>query len=153
MTAAAWHGNLYLRGAGDPTFGDGGFNHVYELGYGPTTAQLVAQLSAHGIHRVTGQVIADESLFDAHRGGMMTDLAPDIPDFGGQMSALVDHGNGARSTPALFAVEPLTAAMRAAHIRATAAPYPRRHPGTLTSSRPSTPHVEGPHRPDELPLG
>ena len=39
-----WHGNLYLRGDGDPTFGDGAFNRIYEDGYGPTAAQLVAQL-------------------------------------------------------------------------------------------------------------
>ena len=125
-----WHGDLYLRGDGDPTFGDGGFNHVYELGYGPTTGQLVAQLSDRGIHRVTGQVIADESLFDAHRGGMMTDLAPDIPDFGGQMSALVyDHGStDGKVSPALFAVKQLVAAMRAAHIEAAAAPYTEKAP-------------------------
>ena len=35
-----WHGNLYLRGGGDPTFGDGTFNRVWELGYGPTAPQL-----------------------------------------------------------------------------------------------------------------
>lgn len=31
-----WHGNLYLRGGGDPTFGDGLFNRTWEFGYGPT---------------------------------------------------------------------------------------------------------------------
>src|SRR5581483_7795618 len=35
-----WHGNLYLRGGGDPTLGDGTFNRVWEYGYGPTEAQL-----------------------------------------------------------------------------------------------------------------
>ena len=29
-----WHGNLYLRGDGDPTFGDGYFNRLDEDGYG-----------------------------------------------------------------------------------------------------------------------
>ena len=138
-----WHGNLYLRGEGDPTFGDGGFNHVYELGYGPTTAQLVAQLSDRGITRVTGQVIADESLFDLRRGGMLTGLAPDIPDFGGQMSALVyDHGaTDGKVSPALFAVRQFTAAMRAAHITATAAPYtdkPPHHAHKLASAHSPT---------------
>ena len=37
-----WHGNLYLRGGGDPTFGDPTFNHVWEDGYGPTATQLTA---------------------------------------------------------------------------------------------------------------
>lgn len=125
-----WHGDLYLRGGGDPTFGDDGFNHVYELGYGPTTAQLVEQLAGTGIRRVTGKVIADESLFDDHRGGMLTDLAPDIPDFGGQMSALVyDHGStDGKVSPALFAAKQLAAAMRTAHIAATSAPYAERAP-------------------------
>ena len=31
-----WHGNLYLRGGGDPTFGDGAWNRAYEDGHGPT---------------------------------------------------------------------------------------------------------------------
>jgi D-alanyl-D-alanine carboxypeptidase/D-alanyl-D-alanine-endopeptidase (penicillin-binding protein 4) len=141
--AGTWHGNLYLRGAGDPTFGDGGFNHLYELGYGPTTAQLTAQLADKGIHRVTGQVIADESLFDAHRGGMLTDLAPDIPDFGGQMSALVyDHGStDGKVSPALFAAKQFAATLRAARIEATAAPYTERaprHARKLASARSPT---------------
>ena len=55
-----WHGNLYLRGGGDPTFGDPTFNRVWELGYGPTAAQLTQQLAKRGITRVTGQVFADE---------------------------------------------------------------------------------------------
>jgi serine-type D-Ala-D-Ala carboxypeptidase/endopeptidase (penicillin-binding protein 4) len=141
--AGTWHGNLYLRGAGDPTFGDGGFNHVYEMGYGPTTAQLTAQIGDKGIHRVTGQVIADESLFDLHRGGMLTELAPDIPDFGGQMSALVyDHGStDGKVSPALFAVKQFAAALRAAHIEATPAPYTERaprHAHKLASARSPT---------------
>ena len=80
-----WHGNLYLRGGGDPTFGDQAFNQYWNHGNGPTPNQLVAQLAAHGIHRVTGLVYADESLFDRRRGGLMTNYAQDIPDFGGQL--------------------------------------------------------------------
>jgi D-alanyl-D-alanine carboxypeptidase len=67
-----WHGNLYLRGGGDPTFGDPTFNRDWELGYGPTGSQLVAQLVRRGIRRVTGSVFGDESLFDRRRGGLMT---------------------------------------------------------------------------------
>ena len=57
--AGVWHGDLYLRGGGDPTFGDGAFNRVWEDGYGPTAEQLVGQLLARGIRRVTGLVIGD----------------------------------------------------------------------------------------------
>jgi D-alanyl-D-alanine carboxypeptidase/D-alanyl-D-alanine-endopeptidase (penicillin-binding protein 4) len=118
-----WHGNLYLRGGGDPTFGDGTFNRVYELGYGPTAAQLAAQLRGKGIRRVTGTVIGDASQFDSHRGGPSTGFAPDIPDFGGQLSALTyDHGAtvGALS-PGAFAARQLTFTLRAVHVQAKAA--------------------------------
>ncbi len=117
-----WHGDLYLKGGGDPTFGDGAFNRVWELGYGPTASDVAAQLAAHGIRRVTGRVIGDESLFDAARGGLSTGLAPDIPDFGGQLSALsYDHGStlGALS-PAAFAAHQLSLTLRARRIRALA---------------------------------
>jgi D-alanyl-D-alanine carboxypeptidase/D-alanyl-D-alanine-endopeptidase (penicillin-binding protein 4) len=88
-----WHGNLYLRGDGDPTFGDGGWNQVYEDGKGPTGAELVAELRARGIRRVTGRLFADPFRFDSAEGGPLTDNAPDPGDYGGRMSALVyDHG-------------------------------------------------------------
>jgi D-alanyl-D-alanine carboxypeptidase/D-alanyl-D-alanine-endopeptidase (penicillin-binding protein 4) len=88
-----WDGNLYLRGDGDPTFGDGGWNKIYEDGYGPTGAQLVADLRARGIKRVTGHLYADPFRFDSAEGGPATDNAPDPGDYGGRMSALVyDHG-------------------------------------------------------------
>lgn len=118
-----WHGDLYLRGGGDPTFGDGAFNRVWEEGYGPTATQLVDQLKQAGIRRVNGRVIGDASLFDSHRGGPSTNFAPDIPDFGGQLSALTyDHGAtlGALS-PGAFAARELALALRAAHVRARAA--------------------------------
>jgi D-alanyl-D-alanine carboxypeptidase/D-alanyl-D-alanine-endopeptidase (penicillin-binding protein 4) len=118
-----WHGNLYLRGGGDPTFGDAGFNRIWEQGYGPTASQLVAQLVRLGIKRVTGQVYADESLFDTRRGGLMTNYAVDIPDFGGQISALTfDHGADLhRLPPAIFALRQFVATMRGALIAAKAA--------------------------------
>ena len=118
-----WHGDLYLRGGGDPTFGDGAFNRVWELGYGPTAGQLVTQLTAKGIRRVTGAVIGDASLFDARRGGPATGFAPDIPDFGGQLSALTfDHGSSAPGlSPGAFAARQLALTLRAAHVQSTAA--------------------------------
>jgi len=117
-----WHGDLYLRGGGDPTFGDAGFNRFYNFGYGPTPTQLANQLRAHGIRRVTGHVIADESLFDRHRGGLLTGQLVDVPDFEGQLSALTyDHGTiVAHYSPATFAAQALAWAMGRAGIQAPA---------------------------------
>jgi D-alanyl-D-alanine carboxypeptidase/D-alanyl-D-alanine-endopeptidase (penicillin-binding protein 4) len=125
-----WHGNLYLRGGGDPTFGDPTFNRDWELGYGPTANQLVAQLARRGIRRVTGSVFGDESLFDRHRGGLMTAYAVDVPDFGGQLSALTyDHGATAvHFSPATFAANELVLTMRGSDIKARASKHARTTP-------------------------
>jgi serine-type D-Ala-D-Ala carboxypeptidase/endopeptidase (penicillin-binding protein 4) len=126
-----WHGDLYLVGGGDPTFGDGTFNKIWESGYGPTSTQLVHRLAAHGIHSITGRVIGDESLFDRRRGGMLTHLDADLPDYGGQLSALAyDHGATAKGlNPAAFAARELTLAMKADHVRARAARTSGNAPG------------------------
>ena len=50
--------------------------------------------SARGSAGSPARCIADESLFDRRRGGLITNYAPDTPDFGGQLSALTyDHGS------------------------------------------------------------
>jgi D-alanyl-D-alanine carboxypeptidase/D-alanyl-D-alanine-endopeptidase (penicillin-binding protein 4) len=125
-----WHGDLYLRGDGDPTFGDGSFNQIYEAGYGPTAGQLVAVLRRAGIRRVTGRVYGDESRFDSARGGPATREQPDTPDYGGELSALVyDHGATGRGlTPGAFAARELVRTMRLAHLRASAARRSARTP-------------------------
>jgi D-alanyl-D-alanine carboxypeptidase/D-alanyl-D-alanine-endopeptidase (penicillin-binding protein 4) len=127
---SVWDGDLYLRGGGDPTFGDAGFNLVWNHGEGATATQLVAALNRHGIRRVTGRLYADASLFDAERGGLITDQKPDIPDLGGQLSALTyDHGTTLkRYNPATFTAHELALTMRASHIRVTAATRTRRTP-------------------------
>ena len=119
-----WHGNLYLRGGGDPTFGDGTFNRVWEQGFGTTAAEFVAALRARGISRVTGSVFGDPSLFDGLRGGPNSRGAPDINDLGGELSALTyDHGATSGSlSPGAFAARELVITMRGAHIGARAAP-------------------------------
>lgn len=117
-----WHGSLYVRGGGDPTFGDGEFNRVWEQGYGPTSVQLVHQLAADRIRKVTGWVIADPWLFDLSPGGPATNYAPDIPDYGGELSALTyDHGSVSKKLgPPAFAVKEIVLTMKAAHIQARA---------------------------------
>lgn len=126
----AWVGNLYLRGGGDPTFGDAAFNRVWTAGFGPSASQLAAQLRERGIRRLSGLLIADESLFDTRRGGPQSVYAPDITDFGGQLSALTyNHGSATGAlTPAAFAARKLARALRAEHVRAQASPISGRAP-------------------------
>jgi D-alanyl-D-alanine carboxypeptidase/D-alanyl-D-alanine-endopeptidase (penicillin-binding protein 4) len=120
-----WHGDLYLRGGGDPTFGDSAFNRIWELGYGSTASDLAVQLIGRGISRVTGSVIGDASLFDSRRGGPATGYAPDVPDFGGELSALTyDHGSTTRRlVPGAFAARELMLIMRADHVRVKASKH------------------------------
>jgi D-alanyl-D-alanine carboxypeptidase/D-alanyl-D-alanine-endopeptidase (penicillin-binding protein 4) len=117
-----WDGDLYLRGGGDPTFGDFEFNQIWELGYGSTASDLAVQLIARGIRRVSGSIIADASLFDSRPGGPATGYAPDVPDFGGQLSALTyDHGSSTRRlSPGTFAARELMLILRADHVRGRA---------------------------------
>jgi D-alanyl-D-alanine carboxypeptidase/D-alanyl-D-alanine-endopeptidase (penicillin-binding protein 4) len=55
LVGDVWHGDLWLRGFGDPTLGT------------PDLAALAAEVASWGIRRVDGAVIADESWFDARR--------------------------------------------------------------------------------------
>jgi D-alanyl-D-alanine carboxypeptidase/D-alanyl-D-alanine-endopeptidase (penicillin-binding protein 4) len=128
LSHGVWHGNLYLHGGGDPTFGDSGFNHVWNGGNGPTPNELIAQLRRRGIRRVTGHVFGDESLFDHRRGGLITDYKADTPDFGGQLSALTyDHGTVMpHDDPATFAAHQFVQTMHGLGIQAVAG----RHDGT-----------------------
>jgi D-alanyl-D-alanine carboxypeptidase/D-alanyl-D-alanine-endopeptidase (penicillin-binding protein 4) len=130
LSHGLWHGDLYLRGGGDPTFGDTHFNVTYEHGYGPTPNQLVDQLRKKGIRRVTGHIYGDGSMFDRRRGGMLTKQLVDVPDFGGQLSALTfDHGTTApHYDPATFAARELALTMRAMHVDAKASTHGRTAP-------------------------
>ena len=137
-----WHGNLYLRGGGDPTFGDGGWNRTYEQGHGPTASQLAAQLEHDGIRRVTGRIFADESLFDTERGGPLTGDLPDLPDYGGELSALVyDHGmSTAKMSPAVYAAHELAITLRGIGMKVAAASRTEKTPpGAVLLARVESP--------------
>jgi D-alanyl-D-alanine carboxypeptidase/D-alanyl-D-alanine-endopeptidase (penicillin-binding protein 4) len=119
--AGVWDGDLYLRGGGDPTLGDGTFNRIWDTGQGPTAAELVRQLQHDGIRRVTGHVIGDGSLFDPRTGPPSSGFQPDIPDLGGQLSALTyDHGATGKLSPPTFAAKQSATTMRAMGILARA---------------------------------
>lgn len=122
-SGGVWRGNLYMRGGGDPTLGSQGFNAVWEQGFGATLSDLAVQLAGRdGIHRVSGLLIGDESLFDDLRGGPASGYLPDVLDLGGQLGALTyDHGTTRAQSPGAYATAQLARELRALHVQAHAA--------------------------------
>ena len=49
-------------------FGSAAFDAIYADGQGALVQTLAERVRAAGVRRVTGHVIADESLFDSERG-------------------------------------------------------------------------------------
>jgi D-alanyl-D-alanine carboxypeptidase/D-alanyl-D-alanine-endopeptidase (penicillin-binding protein 4) len=124
-----WHGSLYLRGGGDPTFGSSGFNDLYEHSYGPTVTELAERIARAGIRRITGRLFGDGSLFDARPGVPSSRFAPDLGDIGGEIGALTyDHGLSGPRGPGAYAAHELALALRAQHVFALAAPRTGRTP-------------------------
>jgi D-alanyl-D-alanine carboxypeptidase/D-alanyl-D-alanine-endopeptidase (penicillin-binding protein 4) len=116
-----WHGTIYLRGGGDPTFGSAGFDS-YAYGTGATIRQLVANLTGQsGLSGVYGRIVGDESYFDSLRGTPATgyQFSPYVE---GSLSALVfnrgliNQGSDYVAHPALYAAEQFASALRAAGI-------------------------------------
>jgi serine-type D-Ala-D-Ala carboxypeptidase/endopeptidase (penicillin-binding protein 4) len=122
-----WHGNLYLKGGGDPTFGSQSFDQP-AYGTGATMQRLVSNLkrSLH-LTAVHGWIVGDESYFDSLRGTPATGFASNLFDVEGELSALaydrgfIDFaGTVPQARPALYATQQFAAALRAAHIRVPA---------------------------------
>jgi D-alanyl-D-alanine carboxypeptidase/D-alanyl-D-alanine-endopeptidase (penicillin-binding protein 4) len=117
-----WHGTLYLKGGGDPTFGSSAYDH-YAYGTGATMQQLVANLVGQaGITSVQGALVGDESYFDSLRGTPPTGYAVSTY-VEGLLSSLAynrgladTQGNSFQARPALFAVQRLAGALRGAHV-------------------------------------
>lgn len=88
LADGVWHGNLYLRGGGDPTFGSRGFIERWYGGRGASISTLIHKLvTVDGIREVTGSIEGDESYFDSLRGEPSSGYAFD-PWLGGTLSAL-----------------------------------------------------------------
>jgi serine-type D-Ala-D-Ala carboxypeptidase/endopeptidase (penicillin-binding protein 4) len=117
-----WVGNLYLRGDGDPTFGSSSFIRSHYGGVGASVSTLVAQLvRTDGIHRVTGSIEGDESVFDSLRGEPSSNYRSD-PFLEGTLSALAfNRGASGRErgahAPAAYAARELWAALKSASVR------------------------------------
>jgi serine-type D-Ala-D-Ala carboxypeptidase/endopeptidase (penicillin-binding protein 4) len=117
-----WHGALYLRGGGDPTFGSLGFDRS-SYGTGATIGRLVGNLvRTTGIASLQGRIVGDESYFDSLRGTPATGFRFS-PYVEGSLSAvsfnrgLTAQGSGYVVHPAVFAAGQLASALRSAHVR------------------------------------
>lgn len=104
------HGNLWLRGAGDPTLTSGDLR------------RLARQVERAGIEAVAGRVVGDASAFDARRG-LAADgfrATPDVPPLSALM---VDRGQiraglvAYQRDPPRFAAARLTRLLRARGVR------------------------------------
>jgi D-alanyl-D-alanine carboxypeptidase/D-alanyl-D-alanine-endopeptidase (penicillin-binding protein 4) len=59
MQGSTFHGTLYLRGGGDPTFGSAGFDRI-NYGTGATVQALVSDLvRTLGLRALDGSIVAD----------------------------------------------------------------------------------------------
>lgn len=118
-----WHGTLYLRGGGDPTFGSASFDHAAYGNKGATVQTLVANLiHATGITGIQGSVVGDETYFDALRGTSESHYRPDIY-MDGELSGLAFDrgfanfsGTAYQPHPALTAARQFASALRSAGV-------------------------------------
>ena len=131
-----WHGTLYLRGGGDPTFGSASYDQA-SLGTGATMQQLVTNLKAStGMSSLQGSVAGDESFFDSLRGTVYSGFAAST-DIEGLLSGLAyDRGcidlacSIFQGRPALYAAQHLPSALRAGGVSV---------PGGIGTSTATTP--------------
>ncbi|MGI8863045.1 MAG: D-alanyl-D-alanine carboxypeptidase/D-alanyl-D-alanine endopeptidase [Solirubrobacteraceae bacterium] len=147
-----WHGTLYLRGGGDPTFGSASFDN-FAYGTGATMQRLVSTLiHQSGITSVNGPIVGDESYFDSLRGTPPTRFRVSS-DVEGLLSALAydrgladEQGTAFQARPALFTAQRLAEALRSARVAvpaktliyAAAAPVGARLLATVHSPRMAT---------------
>jgi D-alanyl-D-alanine carboxypeptidase/D-alanyl-D-alanine-endopeptidase (penicillin-binding protein 4) len=125
LANGVWQGTLYLRGAGDPTFGSQSFDRSW-YGAGATVQTLARNLARAGIRSVVGRIVGDETLFDARRGTPATHYRANL-EVEGELSGLSfdsgftnASGSALQAHPTLFATQQFAAALRRRGIRVPA---------------------------------
>lgn len=111
-------GDIYLRGGGDPLFGNASFV-TDNFGSGATLETLAKNLKATGIKKITGGIHGDESSFDAKRGTAYSGWGRSS-DIGGVLGGLIVNKGFVKgryqSNPPVFAAQQLRAALRSAGV-------------------------------------
>jgi D-alanyl-D-alanine carboxypeptidase/D-alanyl-D-alanine-endopeptidase (penicillin-binding protein 4) len=109
-TSGVLHGNLYLVGGGDPALSDPDFARRFIGGLGTNIFDLTAKVEAAGIDRVTGQLLADDTIFDRLRG--VADSGFATSPYIGPLSGLDFDSGYADSSARHFASDPAIAAAK-----------------------------------------
>ena len=111
------HGNLYLRGAGDPALGAPAFYERFLGGLGTNLFALKSQIRAAGVSAVRGRLYADDTIFDRLRG--VADSGYATSSYIGPLSGLSFNSGYLNSSASGFASDP--ARLAAAKARPLAA--------------------------------
>jgi D-alanyl-D-alanine carboxypeptidase/D-alanyl-D-alanine-endopeptidase (penicillin-binding protein 4) len=142
-----WHGDLYLRGGGDPTFGSRRFVRR-NYGSGGTVETLADRVKKAGVQEVTGRIYGDESRFDALRGGPDSGYGTSI--WVGPLSGLSFNrglgssgGSSFQTKPSLFAARRLDAALERRGVNVAKGPRRGRTPSSASVlASVDSPHME-----------
>lgn len=117
------HGNLYLKGDGDPTLGTPAFYDGYLAGLGTNLFALTPQVKRAGIESITGRVYADATVFDQLRG--VADSGYATSPYIGPLSGLAfnsgfngsNSSSGFASDPAKLAASKLARSLAGAGVK------------------------------------
>jgi D-alanyl-D-alanine carboxypeptidase/D-alanyl-D-alanine-endopeptidase (penicillin-binding protein 4) len=121
-----FHGILWLKGGGDPTFGSAAFDQS-AYGTGATVGQLADNLirNTH-IKSIQGRIVGDDGYFDSARGTPATGYGPDLTDVEGLLDGLAYdrgfanfEGTVGQSRPALYATQQFVGALQARGVKVT----------------------------------
>jgi D-alanyl-D-alanine carboxypeptidase/D-alanyl-D-alanine-endopeptidase (penicillin-binding protein 4) len=108
-------GDLYLRGAGDPSFGTSAYNRSQYSG-GASIETLVDELRRAGLRRVRGAIVGDETIWDRLRGNSYSGYHGSSA-IGGPITALAfNHGRNSsgsfQQNPPVYAADRFAQALR-----------------------------------------
>jgi len=121
-----FHGIIWLKGGGDPTFGSAAFDRS-AYGTGATVGQLADNLirNTH-VKSIQGRIVGDDTYFDSARGTPATGFGPDLTDVEGLLDALAYdrgfanfEGTIGQPRPALYAAQQFAGALQARGVKVT----------------------------------
>lgn len=118
LVGGVLNGDIYLRGGGDPLFGNSSFV-TSNFGSGATLEALAKNLKTQGITEITGGIFGDETVFDTKRGTAYSGWGRSA-DIGGVLGGLIINKGYVRgryqANPPVFAAQRLRVAIKNAGI-------------------------------------